>query len=94
MHCPKPRVGQRRAPALILHYHFCAFSGISIILAIPIVITYLETGLVPRLSTAILSTGLMLSAFLSLACGLILETVRLENKRMRYLSIPAVDHTR
>ena len=38
---------------------------ISIVLAIPIFITYLETGLVPRLPTAVLATGLMLLAFLS-----------------------------
>jgi hypothetical protein len=61
-------------------------------LAVPVLITYVETGLVPRLPTAILSTGLMLLAFLSLTCGLILETVtrgRREIKRMQYLAIPA-----
>ena len=48
--------------------------------------------MLPRLPTAVLSTGLMLLAFLSLTCGLILETVtrgRREMKRMQYLSIPA-----
>jgi hypothetical protein len=48
--------------------------------------------LVPRLPTAILSTGLMILAFLALACGLILETVtrgRREMKRMAYLAHPA-----
>lgn len=62
------------------------------ILAWPVVATYLQTGLVPRLPTAVLSTGLMLLGFLSLTCGLILDTVTLgrrEAKRMRYLSIPA-----
>jgi hypothetical protein len=47
---------------------------------------------VPRLPTAVLSTGLMLLAFLSLTCGLILETVtrgRREIKRMQYLRVPA-----
>jgi len=64
----------------------------SIVLAIPIVVTWLETGLVPRFPTAILSTGLMLMAFLSLACGLILDTVtqgRRELKRLHYLSLAA-----
>jgi len=68
----------------------------AVILAMPIFMTFLETGLVPRFPTAILATGLMLLAFLSLACGLILETVsrgRLESKRMRYLSIPVTHHT-
>ena len=52
-----------------------ALAIISIGLAIPIFITYVQEGLVPRLPTAVLSTGLMLLAFLSIACGLILDTV-------------------
>ena len=65
---------------------------LSMALAAPIFMTYLETGLVPRLPTAILSMGLMILAFLAIACGLILETVtrgRREMKRMAYLSHPA-----
>lgn len=65
----------------------------ALVLMYPVLITYLETGLVPRFPTAILSTGLMLLAFLSLACGLILDTVtrgRQELKRLFYLSIPPV----
>src|SRR5262249_43313169 len=61
----------------------------SIIFAIPIFITYFETGLVPRVPTAILSTGLMLLAFLSAAIGLVLDTVtrgRREMKLLRYLA--------
>jgi hypothetical protein len=67
----------------------------SIALAIPIVATYLETGLVPRLPTAVLSTGLMLSALLCLAVGLVLDTVtrgRREMKLLAYLSHRAPDH--
>lgn len=55
----------------------------------PIVTEYLETGLVPRFPTAILATGLGLLAFLSLACGMILDTVttgRREMKRLYYLA--------
>lgn len=58
----------------------------------PILSEYVETGLVPRLPTAVLSMGMMLLGFLSFSCGLILETVtrgRREMKRMRYLNIPA-----
>ena len=61
----------------------------SIGLAIPIVVTFLETGLVPRLPTAVLATGLMLVAFLSTAVGLVLDTVtrgRREMKLLAYLS--------
>jgi len=63
----------------------------SIVLAIPIVQTFMETGTVPRFPTAILSMGLMLLAFLSLVSGLILDTVtrgRTEMKRLHYLSVP------
>ena len=61
-------------------------------LAIPVVVDYVRTGLVPRLPTAVLSTGLVLLAMLALACGLILDSVsrgRKEQKRMAYLSQPA-----
>ena len=72
---------------------FAILASVSLLLAIPIIQTFLETGLVPRFPTAILSTGMMLLAFLSLASGLILDTVtrgRKELKRLHYLSIPAV----
>lgn len=62
----------------------------SLLLAIPIINTYLYTGLVPRFPTAFLSMGIMLLAVISLVCGLILDTVtrgRNEIKRLFYLSI-------
>jgi len=65
---------------------------VSIVIAWPVFVTYMETGLVPRLPTAVLATGLMLLAFLSLVCGLILDTVtraRREIKRLAYLAHPA-----
>ncbi len=55
-----------------------------------VVIEYMETHLVPRFPTAILATGLMLLAFLSLGCGLILNNVargRREMKRLAYLAV-------
>lgn len=64
----------------------------SVILAIPIVITFIETGLVPRLPTAVLSMGLMIMALLSASSGLVLDTVtrgRREMKMLAYLSQPA-----
>jgi glycosyltransferase involved in cell wall biosynthesis len=69
-----------------------ALAIMSIGLAIPILITYLQDGLVPRLPTAVLSTGLMLLAFLSIAVGLILDTVtrgRRELKLLAYLALRA-----
>jgi glycosyltransferase involved in cell wall biosynthesis len=61
-------------------------------LAIPIFITYVQEGLVPRLPTAVLSTGLIVLASLSIAVGLILDTVtrgRREAKLMAYLALRA-----
>ncbi len=69
---------------------FAILAALSVILSWPVFITFLETGLVPRFPTAILSTGLMLLAFLSLGCGIVLDTVtrgRQEMKRMHYLGI-------
>lgn len=63
---------------------------ISLGLAYPIFDTYLKTGLVPRFPTAILATGLMLLASISLVSGLILDSVargRLEYKRLLYLGL-------
>jgi len=68
------------------------FAIASGLLVAPIVLEFMHSGLVPRLPTAVLSMGLMILGFLSLSCGLILDTVtrgRCEMKRMRYLSIPA-----
>lgn len=62
----------------------------AILLAIPLLITYAETGLVPRFPTAILVTGMILTAAVSLTCGLILDTVtrgRHETKRLVYLQM-------
>jgi glycosyltransferase involved in cell wall biosynthesis len=64
----------------------------SVLLAIPLVITFLDTGLVPRFPTAILATGLMILAALNGFCGLILDTVvrgRREVRRLAYLAQPA-----
>lgn len=72
---------------------FGLLSLTSIGLSIPLLLTYIETGLVPRFPTAILAASIMLLAFLSLTCGLILDTVthgRREIKRLAYLTVPSV----
>jgi glycosyltransferase involved in cell wall biosynthesis len=64
----------------------------AIILSVPLAITYLDTGLVPRFPTAILATGLVIIAVLSFFAGLILDTVtrgRREMRRLAYLTYPA-----
>jgi hypothetical protein len=66
------------------------FMALAVGLSIDLLVTYLQTGLVPRIPTAILSTGLVLLGILSLSCGLILDTVtrgRREVKRLAYLSL-------
>lgn len=67
-------------------------AAVALLLALPLAVTYAETGLVPRFPTAILVTGLMILAALSFFAGLILDTVvrgRREVKRLAYLSLPA-----
>jgi len=67
------------------------FILVSLIVGYPVVAEFVRTGLVPRLPTAILATGLMLLGFLSFTCGMILDTVthgRLEMKRLAYLRYP------
>jgi len=64
----------------------------AIVLAIPLVVTYLNTGLVPRFPTAILVTGMTVIAVLCFFAGLILDTVtrgRREIRRLAYLALPA-----
>lgn len=64
----------------------------ALVLAAPLAVTYSQTGLVPRLPTAVLATGLMILAILNGLCGLILDTVvrgRLEVRRLAYLAHPA-----
>ena len=62
-------------------------------LMFPVIVTYFETGLVPRLPTAVVATGLFVIAFLLGACGLILDSVsrsRVEHKRILFLNVPAL----
>jgi len=64
----------------------------AILLAIPLVVTYVQTGLVPRFPTAIMVTGIIIIAVLCFFAGLILDTVtrgRRELRRLSYLSLPA-----
>ena len=73
---------------------FAAFlAALALVLAAPLIVTYVETGLVPRFPTAILVSAMMVVAFISFAVGLILDTVvrgRREVRRLAYLSFPAV----
>jgi glycosyltransferase involved in cell wall biosynthesis len=75
---------------------FALLAASSIGLGIPVVTQFLATGFVGRLPTAVLATGLMILAFLSLFCGLILDTVtrgRRELKRLLYLAAGREERT-
>jgi glycosyltransferase involved in cell wall biosynthesis len=68
-----------------------AFAVLSLLLMLPIITTYLETGLVPRVPTAVVATGAMVIAFLMATCGVILDSLsraRLEQKRILFLGVP------
>jgi hypothetical protein len=76
-----------------LQFFSCVAAALTtgaVVLAWPLLIEYLETGLVPRFPTAILSTGLMILAFMSVVVGLVLDAITLarrEIKRLHYLGL-------
>ncbi len=79
-------------PLLFFSLIGLALTTFAVILGIPVISTYAHTGLVPRFPTAILCTGLILMAFISIATGLILDLVshvRREAKRLAYLEYPS-----
>ncbi|WP_415499637.1 glycosyltransferase family 2 protein [Acetobacter sp.] len=74
---------------------FCVIGAIILLcglgLGTPVVLEFFRTGMVPRLPTALLATGLVMLAALSFVCGLILDSVALgrrEAKRLVYLALP------
>jgi hypothetical protein len=85
---------QQERPLQVFSLAALGFLCIGVGLGIPVVIEFLHIGLVPRLPTALLSMGLVLLAFLSMACALILDSVsrgRKENKRLAYLMVPQLE---
>jgi glycosyltransferase involved in cell wall biosynthesis len=76
-----------------LQFFCCVAAALTtgaVVLALPLLIEYLDTGLVPRFPTAILSTGLMILAFMSVVVGLVLDAITLarrEIKRLHYLGL-------
>jgi hypothetical protein len=63
-----------------------ALAAVSVGLGTPVVLTFLREGVVPRLPTAVLAMGLMLLAFLSVASGLVLDTVTRGRREMKFLA--------
>jgi hypothetical protein len=63
--------------------------ALALVLSIPLIVTYYHTGLVPRVPTAILVTGMTIIAVLCFFAGLTLDTVtrgRREIRRLAYLA--------
>lgn len=79
-------------PLLFFSIGFFICLAMSIALAVPLLETYVETGLVPRLPTGVLCAALALFGAILLTCGIVLDTVtrgRTEAKRFAYLSVPS-----
>ena len=77
-------------PVLFFGVIAALLAALAVVLSAPLVVTYVQTGLVPRVPTAILATGLVIVAVLNLFAGLILSTVvhgRREMKRLAYLAV-------
>ena len=90
------RLFKAERPLLFFSLLSAASLALALVLAAPLLVTYAQTGLVPRFPTAILCSALALLSALALACGLILDTVtrgRTEAKRLAYLAIPATRGT-
>jgi hypothetical protein len=87
------RLLQRERPLLFYGGLGGLLAVTSVVLAVPLFVTFAREGIVPRFPTAILCTGLMVSAFLSATAGLVLDTVthhRRETRRLAYLAVPGV----
>ncbi|MDG6094151.1 glycosyltransferase family 2 protein [Acetobacter sp. AN02] len=83
---------KQERPLLFFSCAAALLAMIALVLGLPVVIEFMETGLVPRLPTAVLSASLITLAALSQACGLLLDSVargRMEIKRLAYLSYSA-----
>ncbi len=75
-------------PFALFGFFSAVFMILSLLLGLPVLFDFIDTGLVARLPTAILSTGLAVFSVVSLSIGLALESIsrlRLEAKLLAYL---------
>ncbi|KQV73383.1 glycosyltransferase [Rhizobium sp. Root1220] len=87
------RLFKAEKPLIFFAFGFIVCVLTSVILTAPLLTTYLETGLVPRLPTAVLAATIMLFGALLLTSGMVLNTVtrgRMEIKRLAYLAVPSL----
>jgi glycosyltransferase involved in cell wall biosynthesis len=84
---------KRERPVVAFGFMAAVAFALAVYFVAPVAFTYIETGLVPRYPTLIISSGLCLVSLLCIGCGLILDTVtfgRREQKRLFYLSMPGI----
>lgn len=84
------RLYRRERPLAFFGWASVLLAATSVAMAIPLLFTYLGTGLVPRIPTAVLASAIMLVAALCAVCGVVLDTVTLgrqEMKRLAYLNV-------
>jgi glycosyltransferase involved in cell wall biosynthesis len=85
---------QLERPLQVFTFAAAAMFLLGIGLGVPVMVEFLATGLVPRLPTAVLATGLVLSSFIAAMSGLVLDAVsrgRKEMKRLAYLAVPPLE---
>lgn len=90
------RLWKETRPAQFYGAIAALYLGVAVALAIPVAITWLETGLVHRIPTAVLSMGLTIIAALLGVCGMVLDSVaraRIEARRLAYLAQPPLERT-
>lgn len=83
---------RREKPASFFSLISAVLLALAVLLFVPLAIEFIQTHTVPRIPTAILCTGLVILAMLSVSCGLILDTVthgRREIRRLAYLNFTA-----
>ena len=86
------RLFKSERPLAFFGTGFLACTLLSALLFVPLLQTFLQTGLVPRLPTAVLCVAFMLIGVILLVCGIVLDAVtkgRIEQKRFAYLNVPA-----
>jgi glycosyltransferase involved in cell wall biosynthesis len=84
---------KEQKPFQLFGIFFLLLLLLSFVLSIPLMLTFIDTGLVPRLPTAILIIGITILAFVSLSAGIILDSVsraKLENKRLHYINLQSI----
>jgi hypothetical protein len=86
------RLIKSERPFMFFTFFSALFFLHDLYLSVPLCETFMMTGLVPRIPTAVIIVGLSILSAISFACGLILDTVtrgRRELRRLVYLQYPA-----